>query len=133
MSVLVGYVPTRHGAAALHAALVEARLRNTSVIVVNASAGDATADPNHLNTEQLAALNVQLTDSGVPHSVEFLSGRDPVAEIVSLSEDPDVDLVVIGLRHRNPVGKLIFGSTAQRILLEVLRPVLAVKAGSDSP
>jgi nucleotide-binding universal stress UspA family protein len=128
MSVLVGYVPTRHGAAALEAALAEARLRNTALVVVNASTGDATADPNHLNSEQLAALKAQLVESGVPHSVEFRSGRDPVDEIVSLSGDPAVEIVVIGLRHRNPVGKLIFGSTAQRILLEVECPVVAVKA-----
>jgi nucleotide-binding universal stress UspA family protein len=128
MSVLIGYVPTRHGEAALQAALTEARLRNTLLVVVNASTGDATADPNRLNSEQLAALKAQLADSGVAHTVEFRSGRDPVDEIVTLSEDPEVEVVVIGLRHRNPVGKLIFGSTAQRILLEVECPVVAVKA-----
>lgn len=129
MSVLVGYVPNQHGAAALEAALFEARMRNTSIVVLNASAGDATADPNLLNTEQLAALRSQLKDSGVPHTIEQRSGRDPVHEIVTLSDDAAVELVVIGLRHRNPVGKLIFGSTAQRILLEVNCPVLTVKAG----
>jgi len=129
MSVLVGYVPTRYGTAALAAAVAEARLRSTSLVVVNASAGDATADPNHLNSEQLAALTAKLAGSGVEHTVEFRSGRDPVDEIVALSADPGVELVVIGLRHRNAVGKLIFGSNAQRILLEVERPVLAVKPG----
>jgi nucleotide-binding universal stress UspA family protein len=128
MSVLVGYVPTPEGDAALQMALAEARRRETSVVVLNASAGDATADPRHLNTEQLAVVTERLANSGVPHTIDVRTGRDPVDEIVTLSEDASVELLVIGLRHRNPVGKLLWGSTAQRILLEVERPVLAVKA-----
>jgi nucleotide-binding universal stress UspA family protein len=36
-------------------------------------------------------------------------------------------VLVIGIRHRSAVGKLLMGSAAQRILLDVDCPVLAVK------
>lgn len=36
-------------------------------------------------------------------------------------------VLVIGIRHRNPVGKLLLGSVSQRLILECDKPVLAVK------
>jgi nucleotide-binding universal stress UspA family protein len=51
-----------------------------------------------------------------------------VAEIVELSDAPDVTLVIVGLRKRSPMGKLIMGSVSRDILLSVSCPVLAVKS-----
>jgi nucleotide-binding universal stress UspA family protein len=130
MTVLVGFIPTPEGRAALEAATVEARLRGTSLVVLNASSGDSLVDPRHANADTMADLEKQLAASGVPHTIEHRSGRDPLDEIVSRSEEGDVDLVVIGLRRRSPVGKLLMGSTAQRILLDVACPVLAVKVAA---
>lgn len=128
MSVLLGYVPTPEGDAALQMAVTEARLRETSLVVLNASSGDAIADPHHANPDVVARIEKELADSGVPHRIEVRSGRDPVDEIATMAEDSSVELVVIGLRPRNAVGKLLTGSTAQQILHDVNCPVLAVKA-----
>jgi nucleotide-binding universal stress UspA family protein len=52
---------------------------------------------------------------------------DPGDLIVDVSFENDVELVVIGVRRRSRVGKLILGSTAQRVILEAGCPVHAVK------
>ncbi len=46
-------------------------------------------------------------------------------------ERDDAELLVIGIRHRNPVGKLLLGSVSQQLLLECPKPVLAVKPSSE--
>ena len=56
------------------------------------------------------------------------TGLEASEDLLSIAEEVDAELIVIGLRRRSPVGKLILGSNAQRILLDAHCPVLAVKA-----
>ena len=60
---------------------------------------------------------------------QLVRGFEPAEDLISIAESSDADLIVIGLRRRTPVGKLILGSNAQRILLDAPCPVLAVKVG----
>ena len=48
-------------------------------------------------------------------------------EIVQFAEQNSIDLIVIGIRRRSKVGKLLFGSNAQLIILTAPCPVLTVK------
>ena len=56
---------------------------------------------------------------------------DPADDLIAVADEVGADFIVIGLRRRTPVGKLILGSNAQRILLDAPCPVLAVKAEED--
>jgi len=50
----------------------------------------------------------------------------PTDEITAVADDLDARFVVIGGRKRSPVGKAIFGSVTQKVLLDSTRPVTAV-------
>lgn len=131
MKILVGYVPTPEGEAALSAAATEAELRGASVLLLNTSRGDAYVDARYATTEQLASAEAKLRDRGVEVTVQQAAGSTDVAgELLKAAAAEDVSLIVLGLRRRSPVGKLILGSTAQRVLLGSPVPVLAVKAPS---
>jgi nucleotide-binding universal stress UspA family protein len=128
VAIVVGYTPTPIGEAVLHAAIEEARRRGAVLHVVNASRGDAYVDNNMADAEQLSDLESALAASGVPHQVAQQVGRgEPAEELLDMAEKTSAELVVIGLRRRTPVGKLLMGSTAQRVLLDAPCSVLAVK------
>src|ERR1019366_6530081 len=66
---------------------------------------------------------------GVEHEVrQVVRGNEPSQDLIEVANEVNADFIVIGLRRRTPVGKLILGSNAQRILLDASCPVLAVKA-----
>ncbi|WP_406305913.1 universal stress protein [Streptomyces sp. NBC_00885] len=131
MTVLVGYVPTPEGEAALRAGIDEARTKGETLLVVNTTRGDAYADRAFAEQKDLDHVRRELTELGVDFEIrQVVGGRDADEEILDVAVSSEASLIVIGLRHRSPVGKLIMGSAAQRILLGALCPVLAVKADS---
>jgi nucleotide-binding universal stress UspA family protein len=133
MSVVVGYIPGELGDAALEAAIEEARRRDTDLVAVNTTRADRLVDPRYAQDVDVTALRSRLADSGVPHEVRrFTSTELASDDVLRTAEEVGAQLVVIGLRHRTPVGKLIMGSTAQAILLHAACPVLAVKVDHRS-
>lgn len=132
-TVVVGYVPKPEGEAAVERAIAEAQLRGSRLVVVNSHRGGAEfdADTARIAESDLAGVKARLVAAGVEHEVrQLVRGQDPSEDLVSIAESEGAELIVIGLRRRSPVGKLILGSNAQRILLDASCPVLAVKAGA---
>ena len=101
--------------------------RDGRVVVVNATRGDALVDDRFADDEQLGRLTAELAASGVEVDVRRSMGADVGDQVLAVAQDVSADLVVIGLRRRSPVGKLLMGSVAQRILLGADCAVLAVK------
>ncbi|WP_323960083.1 universal stress protein [Arthrobacter sp. JZ12] len=132
MSIMVGYVPTPVGEAAVASAISEAKLRDQELLIVNSVREGSRVDKSVASDEDLQRLKDAADSAGVSARVLRPSHRDDLAdEILELASEHDVSLIVIGLRQRSQVGKFIMGSHAQRILLQADRPVLAVKPSEN--
>jgi nucleotide-binding universal stress UspA family protein len=129
MTVLVAYIHTPDGEAALTAAVNEARWRATNAMVVNVTRPAAEVD-SPLSAEQgLDAAAALFEAAGVEVEVRQLPpSSDRAGDILALMSEVQPELVVIGMRKRSPVGELIIGSNSQRILRGAECPVLVVKA-----
>ena len=131
MAIVVGYVATKEGRAALKRAAEECVLRNTKLIVISSHRGgrDFDADESTRFEAELTRIQSVLEERGLEHEVrQLVRGNDPAEDLIQVADEVSADFIVIGLRRRSPVGKLILGSNAQRILLDASCPVLAVKA-----
>ncbi|WP_182111323.1 MULTISPECIES: universal stress protein [unclassified Actinotalea] len=128
MSVVVGYVATPEGDAAFDTAVAEAKARGVDLVVVLSERGHRFGGETPDLEAQAADLRTRVADSGVALDVRRTTGgRDVAEDIIDAARSGGAQLIVIGLRRRSPVGKLLLGSNAQRILLDAPCPVLAVK------
>jgi nucleotide-binding universal stress UspA family protein len=85
--------------------------------------GDQTSDADVLaGTEALDVFE----DALGAEAHQLVRGNSPQEDMMSFAADHGVDELVIGIRKRSPTGKMLFGSTAQDLLLETDRPVVTV-------
>jgi len=128
MTVLVSYVPSSEGFAALNAAIDVARLTAQPVVVLNVAVGSNFADPTFADEKDLDAVGQALARAGLPADIRQVTDARDVAECVLLTADAiSATLIVVGLRRRSAVGKLLLGSNAQQIILSANCPVLSVR------
>ncbi|SDE10889.1 universal stress protein [Auraticoccus monumenti] len=129
MTVAAARSRTAAGHAALAAAVEEARLRRTDLVVLHVIEGLTTEAGDE------AAVHAEVAGELAGLEVGDLSwtlrttagGRDTAGSLVDLAVEVDAEMLVVGTRRRSPVGKLLLGSVVQRVLLDSPVPVMVVK------
>lgn len=131
MTIAVAHQKSSHWQLTLREAAKEARLRQSPLTVVHVAEGVDV----ELNQEQRATLSAELTQAlqevdlqEIPWTLRVTTGEDVAGAVLDVVADSDADLLVIGARRRNPVGKLLMGSVTQTIILRADIPVMVVKA-----
>ncbi|WP_066897891.1 universal stress protein [Mycolicibacterium houstonense] len=125
--IVIGYTADAFGAAAIEHGIAEAKLRGTGLLVINSTSGEAYVDARFARAGQIHDVEERLRECGVPFELRQPVGVDAATELLDAMDGADAELLVIGIRHRSPVGKLLLGSVSQQLLLECPKPVLAVK------
>ena len=129
MTVLVAYIHTPEGDAALSAAVNEARSRAANAVVVNVTRPAAEVDSPMSAEQGLDAVAAVFDEAGIGVEIRQLpASSDRAGDILAVVAEIQPELVVIGMRKRHPVGELVIGSTSQRIMRGAECPVLVVKA-----
>ncbi len=133
MSIVVGYIDTPEGRAALDRAIAEAQLRGERMVVLHSALGGSgqTAEEALANAEAIKAVEKRLQAEGVEYSThDYVRGNSPAQDIVAAVRDHGGTMIVIGIRTRSATGKLLLGSNALDILHDATVPVLCVKASA---
>ncbi|ASK66914.1 universal stress protein UspA [Brachybacterium avium] len=127
MTIVVGYSPSGQGRAALRAALRYAARHSEGMAIASHQYHDSergvTAATEDEVRAELEQIGIECGDVTVHSSPE----RDIGEFLLSVVDEVDASLVVIGLRRKPPIGKLNLGASARRVVLGAPCPVLAVK------
>ena len=133
MSIVAAYVTTNEGRAALRYAASEAVAHRTNLLVSDSrSESQRSGAEVDAFEEELARARATLAEHDLTLEIRKYKDVEQTEPLLALADEVDADLIVVGIRRRSPVGKLVMGSKAQRVLLEAHCPVLAVKAGEKA-
>jgi nucleotide-binding universal stress UspA family protein len=130
MKLLVGYDGSNSSKDALTLAIKHAKAFNASVDIVTSmetgtveQAGDIQQAKNDIE-----AAERSVRDQGIAvESHLLIRGMKPGEDLVQFARESGTENIFIGVKRRSKVGKLLFGSNAQYIILKAPCPVTTVR------
>jgi nucleotide-binding universal stress UspA family protein len=131
MKILVGYDGTNVAKEAVLLAQKHAKIFDGEIEVVTAM------PQNHkLGYEEIQGAENKLEremrnlfqENTIPYKEHLVVAKQSAGEeLVEFADRNQIDEIIIGVRQRSKVGKFVFGSTAQYVILHAPCPVLTIK------
>ncbi len=130
MNILVGYDSSNVAKEALALAKKYAKAFDAKIFLVTAmtQGPDLRLEDIQKAENELERVKSSFTIDDIPCETHAVVSSLSAGEVlVQFEKDNDIDEIIIGVRRRSKVGKLLFGSNAQYIILQAQCPVVAVK------
>ena len=130
MKIMVGYEDNNASEESLKMAVQHAKAFTAEVLLVTSMMSGDEPDLEAITEAEknLVKAKKYCEDAGVKSETHLLiRGFEPGEDLVMFAQEQNVDELIIGIKRRSKVGKFIFGSTAQVVILDAHCPVLTVK------
>ncbi len=130
MNIMVGYDRSNVAKEALALAKKHAKAFDAKVYLLTAltQSPELQLDDIQKAEHELERLRISFKKDGIPCEIHAIVSSLTAGEaLVQFAQGNDIEEIVIGVRRRSKVGKLLFGSNAQYIILQATCPVVAVK------
>jgi len=130
MKILVGYDGSRVAEDALKLAREHARVFAAEVHIITSLRQGRELQKEDIEKAETKLDNLKLNfdfDKIPCETYTSVSYQTSGEDLVQFAKDNAIDFIYIGVRKRSKVGKLVFGSTAQYVILEAPCPVVSVK------
>ena len=130
MEIMVGYDDSRVAKDALDIALQHAQAFNARVHIVTSLVSGIDIPKKEFDRieKKLEYAESLLKDKKIPCKTHLLvRGLQAGEDLIKLANETDIDEIVIGVKRRSKVGKFLFGSTTQYIILHATCPVVTIK------
>ena len=130
MKILVGYEESRVADAALKLALKHAKAFGADLFIVTSLEQSSALKKEDIDRAEnrLEKISKPFSTDDIPCETRaIVSYQSPGEDLVSFANEQGVDEIIIGVKRRSKVGKLVFGSNAQYVILEASCPVVSVK------
>lgn len=140
--ILVGYSPQTADRGPINFGVAVSRFTGAPLVVAAVfpggsdidvlSGGEFGGDP-HGDRSGLEQLRSELESQRVDASIKVVEHSTPARGLAGTVEETDPRLVVIGSTRRGRLGRVLPGSTAERLIHGSPRPVVVVQHGYETP
>jgi nucleotide-binding universal stress UspA family protein len=130
MNILVAYDGTKEAKEAARLACKHAKAFNGQIILAYSMVGGPEIPRKEFETaeKELQSQEIILKEEGFAcETLLSVRGLETGEDIIRIAEEKKADEIIIGIQRRSKVGKLLFGSTAQYIILNAPCPVVTVR------
>lgn len=130
MNILVAYDGTKEAKEAARLATRHAKAFNARIILAYSMVGGPEIPRKEFDQaeKELQTQEILLKEEGVAcETLLSVRGMETGEDLVKIAEEKQAEEIIIGIQRKSKVGKLLFGSTAQYIILNAPCPVVTVR------